>query len=166
MSLLIPESGLLFWMLVSFGLVFLILARYGFPVIVKMVEDRRAFIQKSLDDAQTAKAQLDNLRAESDSIVSYARAEQVKILNEANLIKEQIINSAKQEAKNISAQMMEDTKRELSIERELSLKKIRSQIAALSVEVAEKVVRAELNKTPAQMDMINRFLDESSEMRS
>ncbi|MFA5850567.1 MAG: F0F1 ATP synthase subunit B [Bacteroidales bacterium] len=166
MSLLLPDSGLLFWMLISFGLVFFILARYGFPVIVKMVEERRAFIQKSLDDAKAAKSQLDNLKEESDSIISSARLEQVKILNEANQIKEHIISSAKQEAKNISAQMMEETKRELIIERELSIKKVRSQIASLSVEVAEKVVRAELNKTPAHMDMINRLLDESSEMRS
>jgi len=166
MSLLLPDTGLLFWMIISFGTVFFILARYGFPVIVKMVEERRVFIQKSLDEAMAAKAQMDNLRAESDSIISSARAEQVKILNEANLIKESIINSARQEAKEISARQVEEIKKELETEREISLKKIRSQITVLSIDVAEKVVRAELNKTPAQMDMINRFLDESSEMRS
>lgn len=163
---MLPDTGLLFWMIISFGTVFFILARYGFPVIVKMVEERRVFIQKSLDEAMAAKAQMDNLRAESDSIISSARAEQVKILNEANLIKESIINSARQEAKEISARQVEEIKKELETEREISLKKIRSQITVLSIDVAEKVVRAELNKTPAQMDMINRFLDESSEMRS
>ncbi len=166
MSLLLPDTGLLFWMLISFGLVFIILARYGFPVIVKMVEERRIFIQNSLDDAKAAKEQLDNLKKESDLIISSARAEQVKILNEANLIKESIISSALQEAKNISARQIEETKKELEYEREQSIKKVRSQIAVLSIDVAEKVVRAELNRTPAQMEMINRFLDESSDMRS
>ncbi|MEN6618345.1 MAG: F0F1 ATP synthase subunit B [Rikenellaceae bacterium] len=166
MSLLLPDAGLLFWMVISFGLVFFIVAKYGFPVIVKMVEERRAYIQKSLDDARIANAHLDNLKAESDAIIASAREEHVKILREANLIKESIINSAKQEAKELTARQIEEAKRELEKERESSLKKIRTQIAALSVEVAEKIVRTELKKTPAQMDMINRFLEESSEMRS
>jgi len=166
MSLLLPDAGLLFWMIISFGLVFFILAKYGFPVIVKMVEERRAYIQKSLDDAKVAKAQLDNLKAESDAIIASAREEQIKIMRETNLIKENIINYAKQEAKMLTAKQIEEAKREIIKEREAAIKNIRAQIAMLSVDVAEKVVRAELNKSSAQMDMINRFLEETSDMKS
>ena len=69
MSLLTPDTGLLFWMCLSFGIAFIILAKYGFPVITKMVEERRAFIQKSLEDADTAKAMLENIKSESDAII-------------------------------------------------------------------------------------------------
>lgn len=166
MSLLLPDAGLLFWMIISFGTVFFILAKYGFPVIVKMVEERRAYIQKSLDDARLAKDQLNNLKVESDAIISSAREEHMKILHEANQIKENIVNSAKQEAKELTAKQIDDAKREIAKEKEAAIRSIRSQIAMLSVEVAEKVVRTELSKTPAQMDMINRFLEETSELKS
>ena len=166
MSLLSPETGLLFWMLLSFGTVFFILSKYGFPVIVKMVENRRAYIQKSLDDAKDAKAHMENLKAESNNIIATAREEQIRILRDANHVRESIINSAKQEAKEITVKQIEETRKEIIKERDSAIKNIRAQIALLSVDIAEKVMRAELQKTPAQMDMINRFLEETSDLKS
>jgi len=166
MSLLTPETGLLFWMLLSFGTVFFILSKYGFPVIVKMVENRRAYIQKSLDDAKDAKNHMENLMAESNNIIATAREEQIKILREANHVRESIIGSAKQEAREITAKQIEETRKEIIKERDIAIKNIRAQIALLSVDIAEKVIRAELQKTPAQMDMINRFLEETSDLKS
>lgn len=166
MSLLTPETGLLFWMLLSFGTVFFILSKYGFPVIVKMVENRRAYIQNSLDDAKDAKAHMENLKAESNTIIATAREEQIKILREANHVRESIISSAKQEAREITAKQIEETRKEIIKERDIAIKNIRAQIALLSVDIAEKVIRAELQKTPAQMDMINRFLEETSDLKS
>ena len=72
MGLLQPESGLLFWMLLSFIVVFVILAKYGFPVITKMVEERRVFVEKSLEAAKEAKAQLDNIKTESEALLQQA----------------------------------------------------------------------------------------------
>lgn len=166
MSLLTPETGLLFWMLLSFGTVFFILSKYGFPVIVKMVENRRAFIQKSLDDAKDAKNHMENLMAESNNIIATAREEQIRILREANHVRESIIGSAKQEAREITAKQIEETRKEIIKERDIAIKNIRAQIALLSVDIAEKVIRAKLQKTPAQMDMINRFLEETSDLKS
>ena len=80
MGLLQPESGLLFWMLLSFIVVFVILAKYGFPVITKMVEERRVFVEKSLEAAKEAKAQLDNIKTESEALLQQAREDQMKIL--------------------------------------------------------------------------------------
>ncbi len=153
-------------MIISFGTVFFILAKFGFPVIVKMVEERRAYIQKSLDDAKLAKDQLDNFKAESDAIISSAREEQIKILHEANHMKDSIINAAKQEAKELTAKQVEDAKKEIEKEKEAAIRSIRSQIAMLSVEIAEKVVRTELSKTQAQMSIIDRFLEETSDLKS
>lgn len=166
MSLLTPETGLLFWMLLSFGTVFFILSKYGFPVIVKMVENRRAYIQKSLDDAKDAKNHMENLMAESNNIIATAREEQIRILREANHVRESIIGSAKQEARELTAKQIEETRKEIIKERDIAIKNIRAQIALLSVDIAEKVIRAELQKTPAQMDMINRFLEETSDLKS
>ena len=71
MSLLLPDSGLLFWMLLSFGVVFVVLAKYGFPVITKMVEGRRTYIDQSLEVAKEANAQLQRLKAESEDALAF-----------------------------------------------------------------------------------------------
>ena len=83
MGLLTPDPGLLFWMVVVFGIVFFLLAKYGFPVIIKMVDDRKAYIDNSLKAAREANAQLANVKAESEKILAQAHEEQARILKSA-----------------------------------------------------------------------------------
>ncbi|MCE5320443.1 MAG: F0F1 ATP synthase subunit B [Bacteroidales bacterium] len=166
MSLLVPESGLLFWMCLSFGIVFFIVARYGFPVILKSVEARRVFIQKSLDDANTAKAMLENIKSQSDSMIASAREEQMNIIREANKLKNSIIKSANDEARELTKKQIESVRIEIQNEKEGAMRDIRSQIALLSVDIAEKLVRTELKESPAQMQLINKLLNESSPFKS
>ena len=155
MGLLQPESGLLFWMLLSFIVVFVILAKYGFPVITKMVEERRVFVEKSLEAAKEAKAQLDNIKTESEALLQQAREDQMKILNEAAAAKERIISEAK-------GQAQAEAQKQL---KEAAVREVRSQIAMLSVDIAEKVIRNKLDNTPAQMSMIDRLLEEMPDMK-
>ena len=99
MSLLVPDSGLLFWMLLSFGIVFFVLAKYGFPVIVKMVNERKEYIDRSLVVAKEANEQLANLKAEGETIMAKAHEEQARILNEAAATRDRIIKEAKEQAR-------------------------------------------------------------------
>ena len=78
MSLLVPDSGLLFWMLLSFGIVFFVLAKYGFPVIVKMVNERKEYIDRSLVVAKEANEQLANLKAEGETIMAKAHVHELR----------------------------------------------------------------------------------------
>ena len=98
MSLLTPDSGLLFWMIVSFGIVFVILSKYGFPVIIKAVEQRKAYIDNSLETARQANEQLANIQAEGARILAEAKEKQNAILKEAFAEKEQIIDEAHRKA--------------------------------------------------------------------
>ena len=157
MGLLQPESGLLFWMLLSFIVVFVILAKYGFPVITKMVEERRVFVEKSLEAAKEAKAQLDNIKTESEALLQQAREDQMKILNEAA--------AAKGQAQAEAQKQLEEAKRQIRLEKEAAVREVRSQIAMLSVDIAEKVIRNKLDNTPAQMSMIDRLLEEMPDMK-
>jgi F-type H+-transporting ATPase subunit b len=166
MSLLVPESGLLFWMCLSFGIVFFIVARYGFPVILKSVEERRAFIQKSLDDANAAKAMLENIKSQSEAMIASARDEQMNIIREANKLKNSIIKSANDEAREITKKQIESVRLEIQKEKEGAMRDMRGQIALLSVDIAEKLVRTELKESPAQMQLINKLLNESSPFKS
>ena len=91
MGLLQPESGLLFWMVISFGVVFVLLAKFGFPVITRMVEERRVYVEKSLEAAKQANEQLAGIKSESEALLQKAREEQMRILNEAAAAKQRII---------------------------------------------------------------------------
>lgn len=160
MSLLLPESGLLFWMLLSFGTVVFILTKYGFPVIIKMVEDRNEFIDESLLVAKKAYEQMAIVKAEGELIVDNARREQVKILNEATATRDLLINDAKEKAIIEGQKLIEEAKKQIQKEKEEAIRDIRNQVAELSVDIAEKLIRGNLEKNDEQMTMINRLLDE------
>jgi len=161
MSLLMPDSGLLFWMLLCFGIVFFVLAKFGFPVIIKMVNERKEYIDHSLVVAREANEQLANLKAEGETILAKAREEQVRILNEAAATRERIISEAKTQAQIEGTKMLEEVKLQLKAEKEDAIRDIRRQVAVLSVNIAEKVLRKDLNSEDEQTEMIERLLDET-----
>ena len=161
MSLLTPDSGLLFWMLLCFGIVFFVLAKFGFPVIIKMVNERKEYIDHSLVVAKEANEQLANLKAEGETILAKAREEQVRILNEASATRERIISEAKTQAQIEGTKMLEEVKLQINAEKEDAIRDIRRQVAVLSVNIAEKVLRKDLDSEDEQMEMIERLLDET-----
>ncbi len=160
MSLLLPESGLLFWMLITFGVVFFILAKWGFPVITKMVEKRTEYIEKSLESAKEANAQLANLKDQSAAIVAEANKEQSRILREAAEERTKIIEAARKQANEAAQKELIAVKEQIRQEKEEAIRSIRRQVAVLSVEIAEKIIRQKLSKEDDQMQMIDRMLDE------
>ncbi|MFV0538879.1 MAG: F0F1 ATP synthase subunit B [Dysgonomonas sp.] len=161
-----PEFGLVIWMLICFGTVFIVLAKYGFPIITKMVEDRKNYIQDSLDSAQKANEQLATIKQQSDEILSSAKTEQVKILKEAADTRERIINEAREQAKIAGAKEMEEIRKLIQAEKDQAIRDIRRQVAELSVEVAEKVLRDTLKDPKEQMSMIDRLVDEAMVSKS
>lgn len=166
MGLLQPESGLLFWMLLSFGIVFFVLAKFGFPIITKMVDERKNYIQDSLDAAQKANEQLASIKEQSDAILTSAKTEQVKILKEAAETRDRIVNEAKEQAKIAGAKELEEIRKQIQAEKEQAIRDIRRQVAELSVDVAEKVLRGSLKDSEAQMSMIDRLVDEAMVSKS
>lgn len=160
MSLLMPETGLVFWMLLAFGIVFFILAKFGWPVITGMVEKRSNFINDSVKTAEEANKQLENIKIETEAILAKAQQEQMKILNEASELRNQIIQEAKANALVESQKIIEDAKRQIQIEKEKSLNEMKSQIADLSVDIAEKIIRADLRKENQQSELIDKLLNE------
>ena len=160
MSLLLPDSGLLFWMLLSFGIVVFILTKYGFPVIVKMVEERKEYIDESLLVAQKANEEMKNIKAESETILNEARKEQVKILQEVAQTRDLLIKEAKDKAGVEAQKVIDEARKQIQSEKDDAIRKIRLQVAEISVDIAEKVLRDKLSKKEEQMDMINRLIDE------
>ena len=160
MSLLLPDSGLLFWMFLSFGIVFVVLAKYGFPIIVKMVEGRKTYIDQSLEVAREANAQLSKLKEQGEALVVAANKEQGRILKEAMQERDKIIHEARKQAEAAAQKELDEVKKQIQIEKDEATRDIRRQVAILSVDIDEKVIRKNLDDKREQMEMIDRMLDE------
>jgi len=160
MDLLMPASGLLFWMTVVFLIVFVILWKAGFPAIIKMVNDRKDFIDGSLKKAHEANEKLANIQKEGESILQEAREKQAAILKEAAETRDAIVEKAQDKAREEGARLISEAKAQIETEKQNAIRDIRTQVAELSVQVAEKVLKEKLSSDKEQMDMINRLLDE------
>lgn len=160
MSLLLPDSGLLFWMILSFGIVFAVLAKYGFPIITRMVEERKAYIDQSIKVADEANTKLAQLKTETEQLIASALKEQGKILREAMQERDRIIADARKQAEVAAQKELDEAKKLIQQEKEEAIRDIRRQVAVLSVDIAEKIIRKNLDEEHEQMEMIDRMLDE------
>ena len=161
-SILTPDFGLFFWMFVAFLVVFLLLAKFGFPVITGMVEERKNFIDESLRKAHEAQERLANIEKEGESILQEAREKQAQILREAAETRDAIVEQAQEKARTEGARLLDDAKIAIEQEKKAAIADIRTQVAALSVEIAEKVLKQNLKDEKSQMDLIDRMLDDIS----
>ena len=156
-----PDTGLLFWMLVIFAVVLAILAKWGFPVITSMVDKRKNYINESLQLARKADEKMSNLLKEQERIIREAREEQDKILKEAAEARNNIISQAKEQARDEAAKILAEAKVQIETEKESAVSQIRSQVAMLSVNIAEKVIRKTLSTDKEQKELIRKMVDES-----
>lgn len=160
MSLLIPESGLFWWMLLAFTVVFAVLAKFGWPMITKMIDERAQYIDDSIAKAKEANEKLEGIQAETAAMLKQAQEQSSKILAEAVEMRNQIVEKAKTEATVAGQKILEEAKQQIEVEKEDAIRDIRRQVGLLSVEISEKVLRQSLKTDKDQMAMIDRMLDE------
>lgn len=161
MSFLLPEAGLLFWMLLSFGIVFFVLYKYGFPIITSMIDARKKFIDVALTNAKEANKRLKGIEEEGKMILENANNEQVRIIREAVKAKEDIISEAKKIAGDEAARMLEEARESIRNEKEEALRELRGQVAELSIAIAEKVLREKMSDGVVGKEYINKLFDEA-----
>lgn len=147
-------------MMISFGIVLLILARYGFPVILKAVEKRKNYIEASLVAAREAQEELGKVVQTGERMLAEARRDQHAILKETTRLKEQLIEEARAAAAAESEKMLASARKKIEAEKEEALRTIRREVSTLSVELAERILREKLGDEQEQMKMIDRLLDE------
>ena len=161
-AILTPDIGLLVWMLLAFLVVFIILAKYGFPAITGMVDERNRFIDDSLRKAKEAEERLANIQQEGETILQEAREKQAQILKEAAESRDAIVEQAQQKARAEGTRLLEEAKAAIEQEKKAAIADIRQQVAILSVDIAEKVLRKNLRDDKSQMDLIDRLLDDAA----
>lgn len=160
MDLLIPSTGLLFWMTIVFLVVLAVLWKWGFPAITKLVKERKDYIDDSLRKAHEANEKLANIQKEGESILQEAREKQAAVLKEATATRDAIIAKAENQAKDRGAQLINDAKAEIEQEKQQAIREIRGQVAELSVKIAEKIIKQQLATDDKQMELINKILDD------
>ena len=160
MSLLLPDSGLIFWMTLVFLVVFFILWKWGFPSIIKMVNERKEYIDESLAKAEEANLRLANIQKQGEELLMEAREKQAQILREASETRDTIVGQAQEKAHEESARILSEAKAEIESQKQAAIRDIRAQVAELSVQIAEKILQKELSTSAEQTQFIDRLLDD------
>ena len=161
MNLVTPDAGLLFWMVVIFGLLFFLLWKFGFPVITSMVEKRNSTIEKSLKDAHEIEARMGQMVEVHARMLEEARKEQAQILRDATDTRNMILAQAKDDAREEAAKILAEARTQIEAEKEAALRDVRKEVAVLSVSIAEKILRKELADDREQREYIDRMVEET-----
>ena len=162
MNLLLPDSGLLFWMAIIFAIVFFVLAKFGFPVITGMVEKRRVRIDDAIAAARKAEEAIAHLNQEQERIIAETRAEQARLKKDAAAERDRMIITAKDQARVEAQKIMDEAKARIAEEKEDALRDMRREVAILSLKIAEQVVRKDLQSDESQKQLVDTLADTMS----
>ncbi len=160
MDLIVPSIGLIFWMTLTFLVVFFLLKKMAWKPILKSLKDREQSIQTALDSAEKAKEEMKALQASNEAILMEARNERDKLLKEARETKDSIIGEAKAKAQIEADKIMQSTRDAIQSEKVAAMDEIKTQVARLSIEIAEKIIRTELSSDEKQKALVNTMIDE------
>jgi F-type H+-transporting ATPase subunit b len=157
---LIPHLGTIIWTTIIFGIIFFILNKFAWPVVLKALEDREQSIDKALVSAKEAEKKLQNLKIEEEKMIALAKHEKEQIVREGIDQREKIITAAREKAQAEADKIIEEARRQLARERELALTEMKSQIASLSVEIASKVVHADMEDKKRHEKLVSELIKE------
>lgn len=160
MDLVTPGIGLIFWTTIVFLILVFLLAKFAWKPILGAVKTREAAIEDALKSAQRAREELQQLQADNEKILKEAREEREQILKEARSMRDKMVADAKDVAGAEADKMIASAKEQIHHEKLAAITELKNQVANLSIEMAEKVLRAELKDQKAQTEMVERLVDD------
>lgn len=153
--------GLFFWQSIIFiGLLFL-LKKYAWGPILSSVNERENSIKDALKAAKDARSEMENLQSDNQRILKEARAEKEALLKEARSIRSEIISTAKEEAKDEAQKILIQAQQAIQNEKRTAINELKDQVGSVALEIAEKVIRKELDSKDKQMDLVNEILKDT-----
>lgn len=160
MDLFTPDTGLVIWMFIGFAVLFFILWKWAWPVILKTIDQRADLIDKGVEYAQSAKQQLDNARTEAGKYIDEARRRQADMLRDADKMKTQIIEEARSAAQVEAQKVMEAAKLSIQQQQKQAETQFRNQVSQFALDIAQKVVKDQMADPKAQSKLVNTYLDD------
>jgi F-type H+-transporting ATPase subunit b len=155
---LFPYLGTIIWVTIIFLIVFFGLTKFAWKPLLKALDDREKKVEESLNAAKNAEQQLANLENEQQKVISSARQEKEKLLKEGVDLHEKIVASAKEKAQLEADKIIEDTRKQMERERKLAIAEMKTQISELSVEIASKVIRADMQDKKRHEKMVEELI--------
>lgn len=165
MELVTPSIGLVFWTALAFICLLILLRKFAWKPILGAIHEREQFIDDALNKAELAKQEMARLTSQNEDLMKQARAERDEILKEAKILKDSIVNEAKTSAQTEGAKLIEKARIEIENQKKVALAELKGQVSTLSLEIAERVLRSQLDDKAKQQDLVNSLLKDV-ELRS
>ena len=162
MKLVTPDIGLLFWMLVSFGIVLFLLKKFAWKPILASLKTREESISEALNTAKKAKEEMLSLKADNEKLIQQARAERDVMLKEARDTKDAIIAESKSKAQSEANKIMASARETINTEKNAAIAELKNQVASMSIDIAEKILRQELSKDEKQKSLMENLMKDIS----
>jgi len=158
MDLIIPSGGLIFWQLLGFLALLFILIKFAWKPMLASLAERESSIEEALQSAEKARNEMSNLKSENEKLLQEARKERDVILKKAHEASAKMIEDAKTEASKQGAQLIANAKAVIETEKKAALSEVKNQVALLSLEVTEKLLRKQLADDKAQAALVDQFI--------
>jgi F-type H+-transporting ATPase subunit b len=158
--LVTPELGLIIWSTIVFCILFFLLAKYAWKPILKAVKEREASIENALNAAEQAKKEMQELSANNEVLLNQARAERDEMLKDARAVKDKMISDAKVTANAEAERIIASAKEAIQHEKLAAITELKNQVATLSIEIAEKIIKQELSTAEKQKSLIDNAVSE------
>lgn len=160
MDLVTPGIGMIFWSTLFFLILLFILGKFAWPAILAAVMARNESIRKALEAADRARDEMAQLQSDNEKILAEAKAERDAMMKEARDVKDKIINEAKEKAGEEAVRLMKNAKEAIQNEKLAAISEMRAQMAVLSIEIAEKVLRSKLSDDKVQKELVDKLVND------
>ena len=161
MNFTAPES-LIFWTTLIFIVFFFLLKKFAWKPILNAVKGREESINNALASADKARKEMQNLQSDNEKLIKEARAEREAMLKEAREIKDKMIADAKDQAQVEASKLIKQAQAAIQSEKQAAIADLKNQVASLSVDIAEKVIRGELADKTKQLKLVEQMLGEAT----
>ncbi|PKP48679.1 MAG: ATP synthase F0 subunit B [Bacteroidetes bacterium HGW-Bacteroidetes-12] len=158
--LVTPDLGLIVWTTLVFCILFFLLAKFAWKPILNAVNEREKSIEEALNKAEEAKIQMAELVSANEDLLKQARIERDEMLKEARVMKDKLISEAKNKANEDADRIIASARESIHHEKMAAVTELKNQVAILSVEIAEKILKEELSSTSKQEALINSVVDD------
>jgi F-type H+-transporting ATPase subunit b len=161
MNLVTPGIGMIFWSTLFFLILLFVLWKFAWPAILTAVKARNESIRKALEAADRAKKEMAQLRADNEKVLAEARAEREAMLKEAKQMKDKLIAEAKEKAAEEAKKLVLSARESIQNEKKAAISDMKAKMATLSVNIAEKILRAELEDRKTQKELVTKLINEA-----
>lgn len=160
MELVMPNPGTIIWMIIIFGIVLFVLKKFAWKPILNALKEREDSIASALNSAEEAKKEVAGIKADNEKIMAEARREKEAILKDARAMKDKIVEEAKTKAGAEAQKTIDQARQQIEAEKSAAISEMKQQLAELSILIAEKVIKRQLQGDEQQEEMVNDLIDD------